>query len=87
MRCEVADDPVVVMKSRPVKPGNGVEGKTKTTRWSLPGGRARQKRHGLRRGEVHSKSVRSDENRQSLESTSRMTMRDLEELVPSGNWL
>ena len=33
MRCEVADEPVVVMKSRPVKPGNGVEEKTGTTRW------------------------------------------------------
>lgn len=27
-RCQVAYEPVVVMKSRPVKPGNGVEGKT-----------------------------------------------------------
>ena len=26
--CEVADEPVVVMKFRPVKPGNRVEGKT-----------------------------------------------------------
>jgi len=25
MRCEVADEPVVVLKSRPLKPGNGVE--------------------------------------------------------------
>lgn len=24
-RCEVADEPVVVLKSRPLKPGNGVE--------------------------------------------------------------
>jgi len=29
--CEVADDPVVVLKSRPVKASNGVEDKTKTT--------------------------------------------------------
>ena len=28
----VADEPVVVMKFRPVKPGNGVEDKTETTR-------------------------------------------------------
>jgi hypothetical protein len=28
--CEVADEPVVVMKFRPVKPGNSVEGKTGT---------------------------------------------------------
>ncbi len=31
MRCEVADDSVVVLKSRPRKPGNGVEEKTGTT--------------------------------------------------------
>jgi len=30
-RCEVADDPVVVIKSWPVKPGNRVEDKTATT--------------------------------------------------------
>ena len=30
-RCEVAEDPVVVSKSRPEKPGNRVEGKTVTT--------------------------------------------------------
>ena len=29
--CEVADDPVVVMKSRPMKAGNRAEDKTKTT--------------------------------------------------------
>lgn len=38
MRCKVADEPVVVMKSRPVKPGNGVEDKIEMTRWFLPGG-------------------------------------------------
>jgi predicted transcriptional regulator len=31
MRCEVADESVVVMKSRPVKAGNSVEGKTGMT--------------------------------------------------------
>ena len=31
MWCEVADDSVVVMKSRPVKTGNSLEGKTGTT--------------------------------------------------------
>lgn len=31
MWCEVADDPVVVKKSRPEKPGNRVEDKTATT--------------------------------------------------------
>ena len=30
MRCEVADDPVVVSKPRPVKAGNSVEDKTET---------------------------------------------------------
>jgi hypothetical protein len=35
MRCEVSDEPIVVMKSRPMKPGNGVEGKIETTRWFL----------------------------------------------------
>ena len=29
--CEVADEPVVVSKARPVKASNGVEGKTKPT--------------------------------------------------------
>ncbi|WP_269521279.1 hypothetical protein [Alteromonas sp. BMJM2] len=29
--CEVADDPVVVSKVRPVKASNGVEGKTELT--------------------------------------------------------
>ena len=32
MRCEVADDSAVVMKFRPVKAGNSVEGKTGMTR-------------------------------------------------------
>jgi|CXWJ01.1.fsa_nt_gi hypothetical protein len=31
MRCEVADEPVVVNKSRPEKPGNRVEEKTAMT--------------------------------------------------------
>ena len=31
MWCEVTDDPVVVRKSRPAKPGNRVEDKTATT--------------------------------------------------------
>ncbi len=30
-RCEVADEPVVVSKARPVKASNGVEDKTKPT--------------------------------------------------------
>ncbi len=28
MQCEVADEPVVVMKSQPMKAGNGLEDKT-----------------------------------------------------------
>jgi hypothetical protein len=39
MRCEVADESVVVMKSRPVKAGNSLEGKTGTTRRFVGGGR------------------------------------------------
>jgi hypothetical protein len=39
MRCEVADESVVVMKSRPVKAGNSLEGKTGTTRRKVGGGR------------------------------------------------
>ena len=31
MRCEVADESVVVMKSRPMKAGNSLEGKTGMT--------------------------------------------------------
>ena len=31
VRCEVADEPVVVSKARPVKASNGVEDKTKPT--------------------------------------------------------
>ena len=30
-RCEVADEPIVVSKARPVKASNGVEDKTKPT--------------------------------------------------------
>ena len=43
MRCEVADDPVVVMKSRPMKAGNGVEGKTGTNLGEIRGDRHRPK--------------------------------------------
>ena len=37
MRCEVADDSVVVLKSRPLKAGNGVEDKTGTTHGQFMG--------------------------------------------------
>jgi hypothetical protein len=38
-RCKVADESVVVMKSRPEKAGNGLEEKTGTTRGFVRGGR------------------------------------------------
>ena len=40
MRCEVADESVVVMKSRPMKAGNRLEGKTGTTRGDVTRGPA-----------------------------------------------
>lgn len=43
MRCEVADDSVVVMKFRPMKAGNRLEGKTGTTRRLVGGGRGAPK--------------------------------------------
>lgn len=43
MRCEVADDSVVVMKFRPEKAGNRREGKTGTTRRLVGGGRGAPK--------------------------------------------
>ena len=45
MRCEVADDSVVVMKSRPVKAGNSLEDKTGTTCRLSTGAGERQKPH------------------------------------------
>ena len=56
MRCEVADESVVVMKSRPVKAGNSLEGKTGTTRRKSRRGPSCAKSHGgMRREEVYSK--------------------------------
>ncbi len=56
MRCEVADDSVVVMKSRPVKAGNRLEDKTGTTcRPSRQGSVSAKSLIGMRRDEVHSK--------------------------------
>ena len=43
MRCEVADESVVVMKSRPVKAGNSLEGKTGMIRCLVDGGRCESK--------------------------------------------
>lgn len=34
MSCEVADEPVVVLKFRPMKAGNSVEEKTEMTQYS-----------------------------------------------------
>jgi len=51
--CRVADDPVVVLNSRPKKPGNRVEEKTERTGTLVCWGWRRcQKRRQLRRGEV-----------------------------------
>jgi hypothetical protein len=51
--CEVADEPVVVMKAQPVKASNGVEDKTEQTTGMMFGGAdSSQKRYELRRGEV-----------------------------------
>jgi hypothetical protein len=43
MRCEVADESVVVMKSWPVKAGNSLEGKTGMTRRLVDGVRCEPK--------------------------------------------
>ncbi len=59
MRCEVADDSVVVMKSRPVKAGNSLEDKTgMTCRPSRQGLVSAKSLIGMRRDEVHSKFLR-----------------------------
>ena len=62
MRCEVADEPVVVMKSRPVKPGNGVEDKTEMTRrrlaWRSAGSKALRACEGVKLTENLSKETR-----------------------------
>lgn len=52
----MADEPVVVMKSRPEKPGNSVEDKTGMTVSKTGGADVSQKPHRLRRGEVYSKA-------------------------------
>jgi hypothetical protein len=43
MRCEVAENSVVVMKSRPAKAGNRLEDKTGTTHRLVGGGRSEPK--------------------------------------------
>lgn len=58
-RCEVADDPVVVLKFWPMKAGNRLEEKTETTGCpGTTGAGVRQKPCRLRRGEVYLKSLR-----------------------------
>ena len=58
--CEVADEPVVVINAQPMKPSNGVEGKTEQTIGIRSGGADRgQKRYSLRRGEVVFKDRRA----------------------------
>jgi hypothetical protein len=55
-RCEVADESVVVKKSRPAKAGNRLEDKTgMTCGKKIAGGDVGQKPHYLRREEVYSK--------------------------------
>ena len=62
--CEVADEPVVVINAQPVKPSNGVEGKTEQTTSIRSGGSDRsQKRYSLRRGEVIFTCMKSMESR------------------------
>ena len=49
----MADEPVVVINAQPMKPSNGVEGKTEQTIGIKSGGADRgQKHYSLRRGEV-----------------------------------
>jgi hypothetical protein len=67
--CEVADEPVVVINAQPVKPSNGVEGKTEQTISIQSGGADRgQKRYLLRRGEVIFMCMKSMESRHGLTS-------------------
>ena len=56
--CEVADEPMVVSKARPMKASNGVEDKTKPTFANMCKGANHSQKHGkLRRGEVFFKSM------------------------------
>jgi len=52
MICRVADEPVVVKKFQPMKPGNGVEDKTEMISSTSAGAGRSQKHCQLRRGEV-----------------------------------
>jgi len=67
--CEVADEPVVVINAQPVKPSNGVEGKTEQTIGIKSDGADRdQKHYSLRRGEVIFMCMKSMESRHGLTS-------------------
>ena len=67
--CEVADEPVVVINAQPVKPSNGVEGKTEQTTGIRSGGADRgQKHYSLRRGEVIFTCMKSMETGHGLTS-------------------
>ena len=48
--CEVADEPVVVLKFRPVKAGNSLEEKTGMTRHRVVGGRCVSKAASVAKG-------------------------------------
>ena len=57
MRCRVADDPGVVMKFPPMKPGNGVEGKTGMTCILYTGISGKPKAPGIAKGGSSLKSL------------------------------
>jgi len=60
--CEVADEPVVVSKARPMKASNGVEGKpSRLSALCLIGSILAKSLNGLRRGEADFKTLMSCE--------------------------
>ena len=56
----MADEPVVVLKSQPVKLGNNVEGKTETTTGIFSGYIMVKSYNNMRRGEVVNKSSKEE---------------------------
>ena len=56
----MADEPVVVLKSQPMKLGNNVEGKTETTANEFSGVIADKICNSMRRGEAMNKSNQDD---------------------------
>ena len=78
--CEVADEPVVVINAQPVKPSNGVEGKTEQTIGIRSGGVDRgQKRYSLRRGEVIFTCMKSMERKPNSQPSARPRRKYLNE--------